>query len=117
VQSLRNMTFPSNNVAARVMEYRNPRWRFRISTLMLLVIIAALALTLVINRRNWQLERERLRTSVLLHSAQTDAANSRANQAETKAQSLQHLLELAESQPQQADMKATKDIQRSRWPK
>jgi hypothetical protein len=32
------------------MEHDRPHWRFRISTLMLLVIILALALTLIIER-------------------------------------------------------------------
>lgn len=39
-----------NAVEGSIMEHDRPRWRFRLSTLMLLVIIGALALTLVLDR-------------------------------------------------------------------
>jgi len=42
------------------MEHDRPRWRFRLSTLMLLVIIGALALTLVLDRWKWEQDRRRL---------------------------------------------------------
>ena len=41
------------------MRYDRPRWRFRLSTLMLLVIILALTFTLVFDR--WKTEQERKR--------------------------------------------------------
>ena len=45
------------------MEHDHPRWRFRISTLMLLVIIAALATAWVVERRNHERDLDRLRAS------------------------------------------------------
>jgi type II secretory pathway pseudopilin PulG len=43
------------------MEHDRPRWRFRMSTLMLLVVILALVLTLVSDRWNSWTQRERAR--------------------------------------------------------
>jgi Tfp pilus assembly protein FimT len=46
------------------MEDDRPRWRFRMSTLMLLVVILALVLTLVSDRWNSWTQRERLRAEM-----------------------------------------------------
>ena len=53
------------------MEHDRPRWRIRLSTLMLLVIIAALSLTLVYERA--MRERERRRTEAALREAMQQA--------------------------------------------
>jgi hypothetical protein len=46
------------------MGHDGPRWRIRLSTLMLLVIILALAMTLVVDRWNREQERRRLQASM-----------------------------------------------------
>jgi uncharacterized protein (DUF2336 family) len=49
-------------------EEQRPRWRFRISTLMLLIVIAALLF------ERWQREREILRTEAVFRAAHRRAA-------------------------------------------
>src|SRR5262249_46767579 len=58
---------PPAAVEGSIMEHDRPRWRFRLSTLMLLVIIGALALTLVLDR--WKREQDRRRLEAALNRA------------------------------------------------
>ena len=54
MQSRREL--PRNGVGVSIMAHDRPRWRFRLSTLMLLVVIAALATYIVVER--WQRAQE-----------------------------------------------------------
>jgi hypothetical protein len=64
------------------MEREGPRWRIRISTLMLLVIIAALASALVAERWNRTVEAQR----ALAHARTAEAAARRALAQSVRAQ-------------------------------
>jgi hypothetical protein len=68
------------------MEPRRPRWRFRISTLMLLVVISALLF------ERWQREREMRRTEAALQ-----AALRRAELNALLAEAAQHARAMAEA--------------------
>jgi hypothetical protein len=58
------------------MENQCPRWRFRISTLMLLVVIAALSIALVIERHTSKQSEQRFRASAELARAETEVARA-----------------------------------------
>ena len=73
------------------MEPRRPRWRFRISTLMLLVIIAALLF------ERWHREREARRTEAVLQA--------RLQQAEAEAQRISAFVSTAVVPTQQGTPK------------
>jgi hypothetical protein len=67
------------------MEKDHRRWRFRISTLMLPVIIAALATTLVVDRWKRRQEEQRLVASLERALAEARLAEARSLQAQTQA--------------------------------
>jgi hypothetical protein len=68
------------------MEHDRPRWRIRISTLMLLIIIAALAMTLVSERWKRAVEARRVEEAALRALAEANAAlaKTRRTQAPSK---------------------------------
>jgi hypothetical protein len=66
------------------MEKDHRRWRFRISTLMLLVIIAALATTLVVDRWKRRQEEQRLVASLERALAEARLAEARSLQAQAR---------------------------------
>ena len=70
-----------------IMEHDRPRWRIRISTLMLLIIIAALAMTLVSERWKRAVEARRVEEAALdraLAEANAALAKTRRTQAPSK---------------------------------
>jgi type VI protein secretion system component VasK len=67
------------------MDHQRPGWRIRISTLMLLVIIAAVFLTLAVERWKWRREEQRLIASQERALAQAQQAEARAQQAQVQA--------------------------------
>jgi hypothetical protein len=69
------------------MEHERPRWRFRISTLMLLVIIMALASALVSERlkREWELQRLDAQKEAVVARMQAEAALANAQQARARS--------------------------------
>jgi len=79
------------------MEPRRPRWRFRISTLMLLVVISALLF------ERWQREREMRRTEAALQAALRRAelnallAEAEAKLSQAAAEAAQHARAMAEA--------------------
>src|SRR5262245_20783604 len=74
------------------MEPRPPRWRFRISTLMQLVVIAALSIAMVIEHRNHERELQLVRAKT-----KADLAESRRHLArlQTALQASNQALERA----------------------
>jgi len=77
-----------------IMEHDRPRWRIRISTLMLLIIIAALAMALVSERWNRAVEARRL-------AAEADRAAAAANAALAKTLRTQAPNQPTPASPQQ----------------
>ena len=65
------------------MERDRPRWRIRISTLMLLVVIAALAVHLVVEPRRWlaaEAEKMRAENEARLTAAEAERARALADE-------------------------------------
>jgi hypothetical protein len=62
------------------MENRRPRWRFRISTLMLLVIIAGLVLYIVADRWHRQMEARQREAALLPAVAEAERVRAAAAQ-------------------------------------
>jgi hypothetical protein len=67
------------------MERDRPRWRFRISTLMLLVVILALVSTLVVDRWKRLQNEQQLAASLQQALAQAEQARALAVQAQERA--------------------------------
>lgn len=84
--SSRDETFQTNAVEAPIMEHQHPRWRIRISTLMLLVIITALSFALIIERGKREQAEYRLRTSAAVARTQAQEAVGRAELARLQAE-------------------------------
>jgi hypothetical protein len=78
-----------------IMEHDRPRWRIRISTLMLLVIIAALSLALVVEHRKRALSEQ-------LASANERTARYEADLARAEAQRALDQVRRAEAQSRRA---------------
>jgi hypothetical protein len=73
----------ANHAGVPTREHNPPRWGFRISTLMLLTIIAALSLALVVER--WQKHLEEHRMIASLERANAQARQSEAGVQRTRA--------------------------------
>jgi hypothetical protein len=67
------------------MEHDRPRWRFRISTLMLLVVILALVLNLVVDRWKRLQKEQQLAASLQQALAQAEQVRALAVQAQERA--------------------------------
>jgi hypothetical protein len=67
------------------MEHDRPRWRFRISTLMFLVVILALVLTLVFDRWKKQEKEQQLAASLQQALGQAEQVRALAVQAQERA--------------------------------
>jgi hypothetical protein len=81
----RDASFHGNGVEVSIMGHDRPRWRFRLSTLMLLVVIAALATYIVVEL--WQrAEARRLAEEKALAAAAFQQAGAQARRASSSAQ-------------------------------
>ena len=69
-------------IRGAIMEHDRPRWRIRISTLMLLIIIAALAMTLVSERWKRAVEARRVEEAALRALAEANAALAKTPRAQ-----------------------------------
>jgi hypothetical protein len=88
----------TNGLEAPIMEHQRPRWRFRISTLMLLVVIAALASALVIEHRKRQLSEELALANEQMARAEAQRALAIAQQARDEARQAEAQLREARSE-------------------
>lgn len=77
------------------MDHQRPRWRIRISTLMLLVIIAALSLALVVER--WKKHREEQRLIASLEQALAEARQVEAQAQQAQVQGRKAILRASDS--------------------
>ena len=68
-----------------MMEHDRPRWRFGISSLMLLVVILALVLTLVFDRWKKQEKEQQLAASLQQALGQAEQVRALAVQAQERA--------------------------------
>jgi hypothetical protein len=84
----RDETFLANGAGIPIMEHDRPRWRFRISTLMLVVIILALASALFVERLNRQQEERRRMAELERVLAEAEQARASAAQAQARFDAL-----------------------------
>jgi len=87
---------PDERREVAIVDHQRPRWRFRISTVMLLVIIVALSLALVVEHRERVLSEQRALAS-------EQRARAEAQQALAEAQ-------LARDQAHQAEVRLRKAL-------
>ena len=81
----RDYTLQANGVEVPIMERDRPRWRFRISTLMLLVVILGLVLTLVVDRWKRLQNEQQLAASLQQALGQAEQVRALAVQAQERA--------------------------------
>jgi hypothetical protein len=81
------------------MEQQRPRWRFRISALMLLVVIFGLSIALVTEQRRRQVAEELARAREAEARAVADLALARAQQARAAAEAAVPKAEKAKAPP------------------
>jgi hypothetical protein len=82
----RDASFHGNGVEVSIMGHDHPRWRIRLSTLMLLVVIAALATYIVVERWQRVQEARRLAAEAQQAFAALQQAEAQARRASSSAQ-------------------------------